>query len=153
MTLPLSSVTTAAAYCILQDAATNLSSYIRMLQADITTGQIPCQNILATLNSALALQSQASAVGADTALVGSMAVYVQQQTGNPTLDVVAEFNASMAALVSLISAIQSDYPKDGNGVLLDRTFSPTGIVTWATLAQSSLPLTTPALIAWQATVS
>jgi len=153
MPLPLSAITTAAAYSILQDAANNLSSYVKLLQADIAAGQIPCQDVLATLGAAIALQTQATAIGSDAGLVASMTTYVQQQTGNPTLDVPAEFDASLTALVALIAAIQSDYPKDSNGVLLDRTFSSAGVVTWATLAQSSLPLTTPALTAWAATVS
>jgi hypothetical protein len=153
MTLPLSTVTASVAYTAIQDAGINLSSYIRLVQAGITAGSVPSQDLLATLGSAVALLAQAQALVANAPLAASVETLIQQQANDPTLDVVGEFAASMTALAALISAIQTDFPKDSSGYLMDRIFSTTGGVSSVAFAPSLLPTVPAALAVWLATVS
>ena len=57
--------------------------------------------------------------------VPNIGSYVQAQKGNASLDVVAEFNAVLAAITNVKDWITANFPKDANGFLLAQTFSGT----------------------------
>lgn len=66
--------------------------------------------------------------------------YARSQIDDPTFDVVANFTAMIAQVDNLISVITTNFPKDGSGFLLERSFAADG--TWIsrklTTAQTAL---------------
>jgi hypothetical protein len=154
MPLPVTATNVGDAYRSLRDSGVNTISYVKQVQAGITANAVSASFLLTAQAAAISTLGVAQSVQADTTLTAALIPYVQQQVGNPTLDVAAELTASMTALGALVSAIVTDYPKDANGYLLDRTFnSTTGTLVWVSVTGASLPNTNAAITAWLATVS
>lgn len=57
------------------------------------------------------------------AAVPGIGAYAQEQKGNPSLNVGAEFTAVMNAISGVITWMEANYPKDGEGYLLDTQFN------------------------------
>ena len=69
-------------------------------------------NFLKTQRAGLAAASSTPGLGA----------YAQAQKNSPSLDVVAEFTGMLAAIDGVTAWIITNYPKDANGFLLERTW-------------------------------
>jgi hypothetical protein len=142
------------AYDSVRELAINTQSYCTQLQAAVANGgPVSATFVLSLLGAAVQTLVQAQQIQADTALSAAITAYVQQQTGNATLDVHAEFTASMTALQGVVGAILADYPKDANGYLLDRRFDQGGNQVWITLTAATLPQTMPAIANWLTTIA
>ena len=56
------------------------------------------------------------------ASVSGIAAYAQNQIADPTFDIVSSFNDMVAAITAVQNWIVTNFPKDGNGFLLAKTF-------------------------------
>lgn len=157
MVLPVSITHVAEWYNGLTSQGRYLQSMCQQLQAQIASGTVQLPFLLDVLATSVATVTQAQQVltqvppGSNAS--NSLITYVQQQTGDPTLNVLNELNNSMAVLQTFIGTIPTEYPKDANGKLLDRSFNAGGQLTWASVPASSLPNTTAALANWLATIA
>lgn len=61
------------------------------------------------------------------AIVG-IAQYAKDQEEDQAYDVVAEFNAMIAATEAVITQITTSFPKDGSGFLLSHTLNGSGVL-------------------------
>jgi hypothetical protein len=60
--------------------------------------------------------------------VPGLAEYARAEKGDATLDVVAEFNAVIAAIDSATTWIQANFPKDENGYILAQTWGTDSLI-------------------------
>jgi len=153
MTLPVTQTNVADAYNTLRNLGINAQSYCNSIQQAVMSGSASATLVLNLLGAAVTTLEYAATIKADTKLAASITAYVQQQTGNSTLDVATALQDSMSALASLVAAIVADYPKAANGYLMDRTFDASGNLVWASFGSAQLPKTVPAITNWLATIS
>ncbi len=147
MALPLTTVNAQAAFEGFQTRGGN----VRDLAAQVSGATSVPANVLASLLSQVNnLLSYAASVQADSTLTTNLIAYIQQVTASTTVQ--ADFNASLAALQALQSAIIKDYPVDSAGHVLDRTIDASGNINWVSFTAAQLPNTMPAVAAWLATV-
>lgn len=96
--------------------------YAAQVRAELLAGNVSSSRILDLVvnlrQERLALVTAASVQG--------IGAYAQAQKNNGTLDVVAEFNAVIAAIDSVTSWIGTNFPKDGSGFLLAQTMTADG---------------------------
>jgi hypothetical protein len=52
-----------------------------------------------------------------------MVAYARAQINDPNVDIAAEFNAMIAGLDGVVSWVVTNFPKDGSGFLLAKTFN------------------------------
>jgi hypothetical protein len=159
MPLPVPSVSVAQAYEALRGQGINTKSYFANLRAMIAQdpapgedGGIDSQYFLAGIRSAANTLEMAQEIATNKSLAGAFVLYVQQQIGDPNLDVGAALQESMKALGAAIAAMVADYPKDGGGYLLDRKFSAGGLVVPVTLPPASLAASDAAMAVWLTTI-
>lgn len=69
----------------------------------------------------LVLRVDRNALASQAATPG-LGAYAQSQKNAPTLDIVAEFNAVLAATDSVTTWITTNFPKDGGGYILAQSF-------------------------------
>lgn len=81
--------------------------------------------------------------------VQGLAEYAQAQKGSPSLNIVTEFNAVVAAIDGVTGWIGTNFPRDGSGYLLDRQFSGNSYVyrTFAPASTAGLRTVLDTLIA------
>jgi len=104
----------------------------------------------ALLTSVSTLLTNANAVKVDTALSANLVAYIQQISGSTTVQ--ADFDASLAALAPLQTAIIAEYPKDSAGHPLDRSIDANGNITPIAITAAQIPNTLAAITTWLATV-
>lgn len=92
------------------------------LRNDLAAGNVASGRILAFFQY---LRSERAALVTAAAVPG-LAAYAQLEKNNNTLDVVAEFNAVISAIDGVSSWINTNFPKDGSGFLLERTLGADG---------------------------
>lgn len=64
--------------------------------------------------------------------------YAKDQEANPAYDVIAEFNAMIAAFTSVRDTLIGMFPKDANGFLLYQTLNPNGTISRRTFTAAQL---------------
>jgi hypothetical protein len=113
-------------------------------------GAVPAFSLTNLRSSCIAFRTDFAAIAGNVPLIQQLTSYVQQQkAGASTLAVGAEFSNLNTLCNNLLAAISSDYPRDGQGRLLDRTFaSPTGDEAWVNLTALQLPNVMPAITAF-----
>ncbi len=153
MVLPVTPITVAQAYDNLRNQTVNVQSYCRSITSALAAGDVSAQTVYALLSAASGLASYATGLSQVSGFIASMTSYVQQQTGNSTLDVTTSYSTSLTALQALITAIVTDYPKDAAGHVLDRVMDATGAISGVSLSSAQLPNTVTAINAWLATIS
>ncbi len=153
MVLPVVATPVAQAFSALRDQTINARSYCEQIVTATASGAVNADTVLRLMGAAQGLEAFATSLSSQTGFVASMAGYVQQQTGNATLDVTAAYAASLAALGALVKAIVTDLPKDNAGHLLDRTIDAAGAISSVSLSAAELPTVLPAITAWLATIS
>jgi len=115
-----------------------LKLFTQQLQAECAAGNVPSSRILdAYINF---VQERAELVTA--AAAPGMAAYARAQKNKEALDVVAEFQAMIAAIDNVTSWLTTNFPRDASGYLLakqfsgntivDRTFTPAVTATFRT---------------------
>lgn len=67
-----------------------------------------------------------------------LAAYAQAQYNNGSLNIATEYNAVMAATVTVRDWIIANFPKDGSSNLLEKKFDANGRVTLNTFTSASL---------------
>lgn len=106
---------------------------------------------LTVANYCVALKQTVTAYQANTALWNAVVSYAGSATpGGTTLtDLTNAYNAAS----SLLNALAGEYPHNANGFLLDRTYSVSTGLSWATLTAAQMPNTMTAITAYLATLS
>lgn len=92
------------------------------LRTDAAAGAIQSGRILSTHQY---LRAERAALTAAASTPG-LAQYARDQKNNQTLDVVAEFTAVIAAIDQVVGWIETNFPKDAGGFLLERTLGADG---------------------------
>lgn len=101
-----------------------LKTYAQRLKDESNAGTLPSTLILIVYEALRADRAQLVTAASAT----GMATFAQEQKGNASLDVVAEFNGVIAAIDNVTSWINSNFPKDGSGFLLAQTLGANGRV-------------------------
>jgi hypothetical protein len=89
---------------------------------------------------------------ADSVLMAGIVTYAQQQAPGTTFSL-TDFVNTYTAAMNLMNAIAAQYPVDGAGHLLDRTWSSTQGVQWGTARAVDMPNIMTAITAFLATLS
>lgn len=124
MAFPASNVSLANAWIEMQRLALTIQ---RQANAAIVDLQQPvtAAYVLAIyqglVNAQLSFTDLASAPG--------LAQYVKDQLGDQAVDIVVEYQAMMAAIENAKTFIINNFPKDGNGFLLEKQFSSQGFAS------------------------
>ena len=91
----------------------------QQVRAEAAAGNIPSSRIL-DLFVNLQQSKVSLAAAAGTSGIGA---YAQAAKNNPALDVVAEFTAVLNTIDGVLAWITTNFPKDGSGWLLAKSFS------------------------------
>jgi len=152
-TLPVSTLTIDKVWETVANQSTNLKSYIQQVQTAAAAGNVGSDLILRMLAAAVGYVALAKAIQANGAQTTALVAYVQGQPGASGLSVGSLLLATVTAAQTLVTALTGEFPKDGSGHLLDRTFDANGNVVPITLAPTGFPNTAAAMTAYVATVS
>lgn len=91
-------------------------------RSEAAAGNVASSRILNTFINLRVYRSKLSAMSGTPGLVA----YAQAQKNLPGLDVVAEFTALLSAIDGVTSWINTNFPKDVSGFLLERTLGVDG---------------------------
>lgn len=149
MSLPVLSVTPADAFNGIRAQGQYMRGLCLQLQEQFATGTVYAAFLLDVLASAVARLEEIPPM----ATVPGLGAYVRQQLADDTVDLTGPLQVSLGALVSLVTAITSEYPTDGQGRLLDRQFGVNGSVQWLTLPVTDLTQTSAATAAFLASLT
>ena len=105
-----------------QAAATR--AYLVTQRAAMTTSPVSATVPLAIIQHLATVIPQITTLAATPGLVE----YARSQLNDPTYDVVAEFQAMRALMVSTLDNLITMFPKDGSGYLLYQTMNSNGIL-------------------------
>lgn len=89
------------------------------LSSAAAAGSIPSTDILSFASLLADAKTKFQAI----ASVSGIATYAQDQIGDPAFDVVASFNDMVLAINSVTTWMIANFPKDGSGYLLAKTFT------------------------------
>lgn len=123
MTFPSSYGTTASlqkAWEIATDAAATIKQCAQSLNTQSNAGAVGASYLV---NSLVLLANHRDLLTAAAAVPG-ISAYAQSQSGNT--DIASDFNAVLAALDAARDWVIANFPKDGGGFLLERTFAADG---------------------------
>jgi hypothetical protein len=95
------------------------------LNTSSAAGNIVASSVIDYCTSIAGYYAQLQTISA----IPNIASYAQNQVNNPTLDVAGSFNAMMTQIQNVIAWIKANYPQDGSGFFLERSFNADG--TWA----------------------
>jgi hypothetical protein len=96
----------------------NLKSYAANRRAAMAAGDVGSNWVLDIWENLFAIKTRLQSYAA----IPGIAAYAQEQYGNGSLDIAAEFNSVIAAIDAVRANIQSTFPVDGSGYLLARQF-------------------------------
>lgn len=94
----------------------------------------PSNRILDALMTLMAFRTQLDIIKTTPGI----SQYAQDQEGDPSYDVAAEFTAVLALLDTATQGIISTFPKDGSGYILAETMNSDGILSPRNFTPSSL---------------
>lgn len=100
----------------------SIKKQAQSLRADSLAGNVASGRILSAHQYLRAERAALVTAGATPGL----AQFARDQKNNQSLDIVTEFNAVIAAIDQVTSWIDSNFPKDGSGFLLERTLGADG---------------------------
>lgn len=104
--------------------AAALKLYAQQVRAECAVGNVPSSRILDVYVNF----KQERAALASAAATPGLTQFARDQKQNQTLDVVAEFNAMIAAIDGVTGWLETNFPKDAGGFLLAKSFSAGTIV-------------------------
>jgi hypothetical protein len=132
----------------LENDLTNIRNVCIAVHDGASGGSVPAFSLANLRSSCIAFRTDFAAIAGNQPLIQQLTSYVQQQkAGASALAVGAEFSNLNTLCNNLLAAISADYPRDGQGRLLDRTFTA-GEETWVNLTAAQLPNTMPAIVAF-----
>jgi hypothetical protein len=108
-----------AAWRRAREIAGTVKQRTNALSTASAAGSIPSTDILGYAQLLADAKTKLQAA----ASVSGIAAYAQEQIGDPTFDVVASFTDMMSGINGVIAWIITNFPKDGNGFLLAKTFT------------------------------
>jgi protein involved in sex pheromone biosynthesis len=111
-----------AAWESVRGLAASVKSRATSLRSQAAAGSIPSVSIL---NFAGFMANVKDAFNR-AASINGMAAYAQEQIGDNTVDIVAEFTAMTAQVSAVIQWVIDNFPKDGSGFLLATTLDANG---------------------------
>ena len=149
MAYPLSASVVQTAYnTITNDLAQLKASCVAVQSATASGAAAPAYLLLNLAQACIAYRTDFATIAANTNLTNQLVPYVQAQLAGATaLSVTTEFTTLNTLAGNLLNAAAADYPHDGSGRLLDRTFSLVTGIVWVTLTAAQMPTAMPALLA------
>ena len=125
MAFPASVIITSDAFDFIRRQAVATKQYLQaqraLMVAQSVDSLVPIAVIQHFGQAIALLDVQAAAPG--------LAAYAQQQVNNPSLDIVAEYNAMRSAMVAARDNLIGMFPKDGSGFLLYQTLNADGSIS------------------------
>lgn len=120
----------------LDEALTSARTTAGTLRAEAVTLKNLCAQPLDATRLLVFLGFLADKADRLTALaaVPGLGAYAQSQLSNGTLDIAAEFTAMQAQITATRSWINANFPKDGNGNVLERKLDANGRIVTNTFA-------------------
>jgi hypothetical protein len=112
-----------ATYRAIEDSMAGIKRKAQDIRTE-ATGNIPAPRLITLF---VALNGWKATIQAGAGVPG-IVEYIRIQKNNPSLDVVGEATAVIAALDGVTGWLSANYPRDVNGYLLDRQFSGTTTV-------------------------
>lgn len=106
-----------------QNTARQLKTYAQSVKDATAAGPVSANLVIEFYLTLVAAKAKFAAAAAVTGL----AQYAKDQFNNQALDIVAEFNAMVAAVNSCGTWINSNVPKDGSGYLLKDKLTASGV--------------------------
>lgn len=107
--------------------AASVKGRAQALRTASAAGPVTAQQVL----DLTVLLAEARARFVTASQVPGLAAYAQDQVGNPSLNVVAEFNAMMVQIDATVSWVRTNLPNDGT-YLLAVTLGADGRYAWRT---------------------
>lgn len=102
----------------------NLKTYAQTHRAALAAGNTDSARIIGVFRN---LRTERAAL-TQAASTPGLAPFARDQKNNQTLDVVAEFNALVAAIDGVTGWIETNFPKDANGFLLGWSLNAGSVV-------------------------
>lgn len=149
MAYPLSASVVQQAYTTITNDLQQLKASCQALQAATASSQAaPAYLLLNLAQACISYRTDFATIAGDTNLTNQLVPYIQAQLAGATaLSVTSEFVTLNTLAGNLLNAAAADYPHDGSGRLLDRTFSLVTGIAWVTLTAAQMPTTMPAVTA------
>lgn len=153
MAFPANNSVTATWFNTLMNDVLNLQSYCNQINTlTASAGSVSAQIVLNMASACIQLRADIATVAGNAPLQTALVAYFQQQLGVGSLQITTEFGNLNTASGNILTALTTDYPHDGSGRLLDRTFSTTTGLTWITLTAAQMPNVMPTLAAYLSAV-
>jgi len=153
MAYPLTAPLVQRTFDRVQPELENVKTPALEIQAGAAAGT-PAYNIINLGQACITYRADFTAIAGNPALLAQLIPYVQAQLAGATaLSVTSEYTNLNTLCGNLLTAIGTDYPRDGSGRLLDRTFSATLGIVWVNLTTAQLPNVLPAISAFLAAMS
>lgn len=147
MTFPVNNPLTSTWFNQLYNDAITIQSYCRQITtATNGGGTVSAQLVLNLATWCTQTRADIATVGANSSLTTAVEAYFNAQPGWSATNVGTEFSSLNTLCGNVLTALGTDYPKDGGGHLLDRTYGAGGVV-WITFTAAALPNTMPAIAA------
>lgn len=134
MAFPASSQALSRAYSTIKSRALDVRNQSISVRDVSAAGPLSAERII---NYAAALDRARTDLTA-LASVPGLAAYAQNEENNPSLDIVAEFNAMVAQINATTAWIATNFPEDANGYKLAFQMGSQGTVVWRTFDSASL---------------
>jgi len=150
---PLTAPLVEATFDRVQAELANVKTPALEIQAGAAVGT-PAYNVINLGQACISYRADFSVISGNSALLAQLIPYVQAQlAGASALSVTAEYTNLNTLCGNILTAIGTDYPRDGSGRLLDRTFSGTQGIVWVNLTTAQLPNVLPAISAFLAAMN
>lgn len=128
MAFPASSLALSSAYGSIKSKALSIKTQATSLRDASAEGPISADRIIRFATDMDRVRNELAIAAATPGL----AAHAQAQEGNPTLDIVAEYNAMIAQLNATTAWISNNLPKDANGYNLVLQIGTSGALLWRT---------------------
>lgn len=134
MAVKASNVLPEQAYRDARVYATLLKAYLQSRSEQFQAGPTNADVLLATFHDVRRIRDSIQAAAG----VPGIANYARAQENDPAYDVIAEWTALLSAVASLLSFVTTNFPKDANGYLLEKTFAADGTYVFRTFTSAQL---------------
>lgn len=153
MTLPTSHLIVADSFNRLWQSIINLQRACQTMQTVTAGGAAATGDRWVNLASqAVSFRNVLAAIQGDSAFATAVVNYAKTATNSTTLSA-ADFIAADTAAAGILTALTNEFPHDGSGHLLDRSFDLSTGLQIATFTASDMPQTMSAISAYLALLS
>lgn len=146
MTFPVSNPLTKTWFDTLYNDALSLKSYGDAIVAATNSGGSASSALVVNLaTSCVALKNDIATVAANSFLASAVVAMFNAQPGWGSINVATEFTTLNTLAQAVLTAVGQDFPVDGSGHLLDRTFSSSTGLVLITMNAAALVHVLPAI--------